>query len=613
MWTHSIGSAILAIFIQGCLGNNAIAANPRFREKSTDPPQKSSLRHLPIQQPTTPFEKTFSPLSPQVERFADANPPEDSIEWFEPELELLEDSEDPFESFEPASEQLEPLAEPSESPAEVADPSSLRVDVQSIWVEGSTVFSPDELAQTVQAFTGQSLTLEELQAAANAVTQLYLNAGYITTKAVLPPQDIQDGVVRLQVIEGGLEDIQVEGSQRLARYVQRRVALAVGSPLNQTALENQLRLLQLDPLFDKVEASLRQGQSPDSSILVIRVSEAPPFSGSLSVDTLSPSSVGQYRTGATLQYLNLAGLGDRLRASAYRTTTGGANAYELSYQIPLNPMNGTLLLRAAPSDYRITDPDEPAFELGLSGSTDVYEIRYRQPVIRTLHEEFALSVGFRYRNGSTLLAGLITPPLVTSVFYLEQDYLKRDPQGVWGAQSQFRLGSRLFNATNRNDGLPDGQFFSWKGQVQRLQVLGRDHHLLIQGQVQLTPDSLLGSEQSFIGGAQSVRGYGQNQRFGDNGVRLSIENQITLVREEDGRPLAKVNPFLDLGYVWYTNSDSQPTRENFLLGIGAGFELNPLENLTSRIDIGFPLISANELSSDRATEPQVYFNIQYQF
>ena len=567
-----------------------------FREKSASSHHKPALHNLLSQQPTEPFETQTEPL-------------ETPTELLDTDTNLLEA---PVESFELDPEPLETPAEPSEVNTEAAD-ASPRVSVQSIRIEGSTVFSPDQLEQTVQPFTGQSLTLEELQAAANAVTQLYLNAGYITTKAVLPPQDIQDGVVRLQVIEGGLEAIQVEGSQRLSNYVQRRVALAVGSPLNQNTLENQLRLLQLDPLFDKVEASLRQGQSPDSSILVVRVSEAPPFSGSLGLDTLSPRSVGRYRTGAALQYLNLAGLGDRLLASAFRTTTGGANAYELSYQIPLNPMNGTLLLRTTPSDYHITDPDEPAFELGLRGSTDVYEIRYRQPLIRTLQEELALSAGFRYRNGSTLIAGLITPPLVTSVFYLEQDYLKRDPQGVWGVRSQFRLGSSLFNATSREDSLPDGQFFSWKGQVQRLQVLGRDHQLLIQGQVQLTPDSLLGSEQFFIGGAQSVRGYAQNQRFGDNGVRLSIEDQITLQREEDGRPIAKVNPFLDLGYVWYTNSDSQPTSQNFLLGVGVGFELNPFENLTTRIDLGFPLLSADELTSDRSTGAEVYFNIQYQF
>jgi len=508
---------------------------------------------------------------------------------------------------------LEPEPEPAQlSPEEQPVPVTPAVRVDRIVVEGSTVFSPADLDQAVAPFVGQMLTFEDLQAAANAVTQLYLNAGYITSEAVLPPQDIEDGVVQLRVIEGRIDDIQVQGSDRLARYVQRRVALAGTQPVNQIELEKQLQLLQLDPLFANVEASLRQGEAANTSTLRVRVREAPTFSGSLAIDTLSPPSVGDFRTGATLQYLNPLGLGDRLFTSAYRSTTGGANAYELGYQVPLNPMNGTLLLRATPSDYRITDPDQPTFELGLEGATDQYEIQFRQPLIRSLEEEFALSVGFQYRDGSTLLGGLILPATVTSVVEFGQDYLKRDPQGVWGLQSRFRLGTGLFNATSNPAPLADGQFFSWQGQVQRLQLLSPNSQLLVRSTLQLTPDSLLGSEQFFVGGYQSVRGYYQNQRFGDNGINLSVENQFTLLNQIDGQPLLRLLPFIDLGYVW--NSRGIPvSSQNFLLGTGLGVEAYPLENLKTRLDFGVPLVTANDLPGDPSSGLRVYFDIRYQF
>ncbi|HIK45449.1 MAG TPA: ShlB/FhaC/HecB family hemolysin secretion/activation protein [Leptolyngbyaceae cyanobacterium M65_K2018_010] len=487
-------------------------------------------------------------------------------------------------------------------------------EVQTIVVEGSTVFSEAELAAAVRPFEGRSLTLAELQQAADAVTQLYLNAGYLTSAAVLSPQTITGGVVRLQVIEGGLEEIRVEGSDRLIPYVQQRIALANPRPVNQNRLEEQLQLLNADPLFENVEASLRQGQMPGTSILIVRVTEAPALGGSLAVDTLSPRSVGQYRTGVTLTYNNLAGLGDRLLASAYRSTTGGSYAYDLSYLVPLNPMNGTLVLRATPNNFRITDSSDPAFVLDLSGSTDSYEIQYRQPLIRTLREELALSVGFRYRQGNTLLLGLITPPTVTSVVNFNQDYLRRDVGGVWGVQSQFRLGTGLFNATNLPGPGLDAQFFSWLGQVQRLQVLGPDYRLLLQGSLQLTPDQLLpGSEQFFIGGGQSVRGYYQNERFGDNGVRFSVEGQIILQRDQEGNPLTWLFPFLDAGYVWAANPAFQPTRQNAMVGTGLGLELRPLDNLTARMDLGFPLIKLDELPSDRPAGLRVYFDLRYWF
>ncbi|PZV06349.1 MAG: ShlB/FhaC/HecB family hemolysin secretion/activation protein [Leptolyngbya sp.] len=488
------------------------------------------------------------------------------------------------------------------------------IEVQTILVEGSTVFSPEILAQAVAPFEGQTLTVETLQDAANAITQLYLNAGYITSEAVLPPQaDIQGGVVKLQVIEGGLEAIRVVGTDRLVGYVQQRIAQASTRPLNQNRLESQLQLLKRDPLFDNVEASLRQGQVNNDSILTVQVTEAAPLSGSLAIDTLSSRSVGEFRTGATLLYRNLAGWGDRLVASAYRSTTGGSYAYELAYLVPLNPQEGTLLLRANPSNFRITDPAEPTFALGLSGSTDIYEIQYRQPLIRTLQEELALSAGFSYRHGSTLLGGFITPPTITSVVTFGQDYLRRDASGAWGLQSQFRLGTGLFGAISQPDPLPSGQFFSWQGQVQRVQMLGPNHRLLVQGAVQLTPDSLLGSEQFFIGGAQSVRGYFQNGRFGDSGLRLSVEDQIAVLRDEENSPLLSLSPFVDLGYVWATNPDFQANSQNFMLGTGLGVEMVPVENLNARLDFGLPLIALDERASDRPSGLRVYFDIRYRF
>ena len=534
-----------------------------------------------------------TPLIPSIDPLL---PPEDDLPP-EPILEIEPPGSQPPE-FQP------PAPGPPAPPAQVL--------VERFVVEGSTVFSEAELAAAVDPFVGKSLTLAELQQAADAVTQLYLNAGYLTSEAVLPPQEVEAGLVRLRVIEGFLEEIRVEGSDRLTDYVRQRVALAGSAPVNQNRLEDQLRLLQTDSLFDNVEAGLRQGETEGGSLLTVRVSEAPAFSGSFGLDTLSPRSVGQFRTGATLRYQNLAGLGDRLQASAYRSTTGGSHAYDLSYQIPFNPQNGTLLLRLAPNNYRITDSSLPEFNLGLSGSADSYEVLVRQPLIRTTEEELALSAGFRHRQGSTLLLGFITPPTITSVFSVGQDYIRRDASGVWGIQSQFRLGTGLFNASVAPVG-PDATFWSWQGQVQRWQVLNSNHRLLIQGNVQLTTDSLLGSEQFVLGGAQSVRGYYQNQRFGDNGLRLSIEDYITLQRDNNGRPITRLIPFLDVGYVWATNPVAVAPRQNWMVGTGLALETQLLDNLSARMDLGVPLVTLDELPSDRPSGLRAYFDVRYRF
>ncbi|MEO0455606.1 MAG: ShlB/FhaC/HecB family hemolysin secretion/activation protein [Cyanobacteria bacterium P01_A01_bin.114] len=544
-----------------------------------------------------------------------------------PQLSQRPGQEDRFNAPEPEtdplpSQQPPVLPEPPETPPETrpetppetsptspeTSPDEPRVAVQEIQVLGSTVFDEADFDPILADYEGRDLTIQELRQAADAVTQLYLNEGYITSRAILSNQTIENGVVQLQVVEGSLADIQVEGADRLARYVRDRIELGADTPLSQIDLENQLRLLRVDPLIDNIEASLRAGEGLGESLLIVRVDAADPIEAHLIVDTDSPPSVGTVRTGAEVVYRNPLGIGDQLRASAFRATTGGSELYELSYRAPINAMNGTISARILPSEFEIIDPAEIA-ALDVSGSADVYELSYRQPLIRTPQEEFALSLGFRHRDGETLLSGFKIDESSTSVVQFGQDYVRRDVSGAWALRSQFNLGTGLLDATNR-DGEADGQFLSWLGQVQRAQVLNQNNILILQGDVQLATDSLLGSEQFVVGGGQSVRGYSQNARFGDNGVRLSAEDRIVVDRDESGTPILQLAPFVDMAAVWNTESDTAANDDNFLLGTGVGLLYRPIDQLNIRFDVGVPLVELDE-PGDSAQDVFIYLNLDY--
>ena len=513
-------------------------------------------------------------------------------------------------------ETLEPLLEPTQVLPESAEPepdssvpmNATKVPISDIQVVGSTVFSPQDFEPIVSPYEGQDLGLRELRQVADDLTRLYLENGYITSRAVLSEQSIVDGVVQIRVVEGSLEDIQVAGTRRLANYVRDRVNLANKIPLHQSDLESQLQLLRADPLVERIEASLRAGTGEGQSILIVRMLESPLFSGRAVFDTNSPPSVGVGRMGVETTLNNPLGLGDRLSASAFRSTAGGSTAYSFGYSVPLNAMDGTLQARYLPSTFALIDPDLQA--LGVRGSSDTYELTYRQPLIRQPNEEFALSLGFRHRTGETLVSDVVIDSTRTSVFQFEQDYLKRDPKGAWGLRSQFNLGTGLLDATHRADGEADGQFFSWLGQVQRAQVINRDNLLLLQGSLQASPDSLLGADQFIIGGATSVRGYSQNARFGDNGFRASVENRTTVLRNEDGSPATQIAPFLDTAAVW--NNNGNTSEQRWLLGTGVGVITNLVENVQARLDVGIPLIKVNE-PGDRSQSAFIYFSIDYRF
>ncbi|GAC1490339.1 MAG: hypothetical protein NVS2B14_02370 [Chamaesiphon sp.] len=322
---------------------------------------------------------------------------------------------------------------------------------------------------------------------------------------------------------------------------------------------------------------------------------------------------------ANLIYRDLTGRGDEIAAFYDRTTTGGADIFNFSYRIPLNPMNGTLELRYAPEHKKITQP--PLDTLKITGDSQFYEVTYRQPLLRNPREEFALSLGFAYQNGQTFsFAGpdiltIGTAPKGisrTSIIEFGQDYIHRDVRGAWGLRSLFSFGTDLFNGTINPEPIPDGRFFSWLGQVQRVQILNNNNFLILQGDIQLTPDSLLPYQQFVIGGGQSVRGYRQNARAGDNGLRFSAEDRFTIQRDESGKPIVLLAPFFDLGLVW--NKSGNPNllpAQRFLAGTGLGVLWQVLPNLNVRLDYAVPLINLKDRGNN-AQDNGFYFNVGYQ-
>jgi hemolysin activation/secretion protein len=503
-----------------------------------------------------------------------------------------------------------------------SSPATTPIQVKTIEVIGSTIFDETNLQPIIKPLEGKTVTIEQIQQVTDKITGLYLEGNYITSRAVIEEESLATGNVRIRVIEGSIEEIVIEGAKRSEDYVRSRIELGTGTPLNSAKLEDQLRLLKIDPLFDNVEASIKAGKGVGQSILVVRVTEANPFSGSVGIDNYSPPSVGAERLSLNLLYRNVTGLGDSIAAS-YRPRLATFDTYQLefAYQIPLNAMNGKLNLRTVIDRNKVIDG---RFEiLDIQGEAERYEVSYRQPLILTPREEFALSVGFAYqRNQLFTFAGPTRfgfgpdeeGETRTSVFTFGQEYTLRDPAGAWGLRSQFRFGTGVFDATSNESDIPDGEFFSWLGQIQRVQVLSENNFLIAQLDFQLAPNPLLPSEQFVIGGAQSVRGYRQNVLAGDYGLRFSLEDRIILARNDANDPVFTLAPFFDMGVIW--NDSDNPNvllaDNNFIVGLGLGLIWEPIDGLNFRVDYAPPLVNLN-IRGNNVQDDGFYFSASYDF
>ena len=528
------------------------------------------------------------------------------------------------EKLPPPSELLEPSI-PTPEPSQPLPDTPQTVTIEKFEVVGSTVFSQEELAQVLKPFTNKPITFAQLSQASSAITQFYIDNKYITSGAYLPAgQSIDDGVVKIVVIEGKLEDIEIVGTERLrSNYIRSRIIQATKPPLNQEKLLESLQLLQIDPLIENISAKLSNGTRSGFNILSVRVKEAPSFDIEATLDNNSSPSIGSFRRRIQVNEANLLGLGDGVNL-AY-SNTNGSNALDLSYSLPLNSRNGTLSF-----NYSTTSSDiiEHPFDLlDIESSSSNYELTFRQPLVRTPRQEFALGLTASRRSSkiSSSLSFFISPNELSpgadddgrtrlSALRFFQEWNSRNSREVIAVRSQFSLGLGAFNATV-NGNSPDSRFFAWRGQAQWLRLLAPDTLLLIRGGAQLASERLLPSEQFSLGGIENVRGYRQNFLLRDNGAFASAEVQLPILRAPEINGLLQLAPFIDIGTTWESsgsdNSDVRDTDDTkTLASVGLGLRWSQGNNFTARLDWGIPLISV-ENQGDSLQENGLYFLLQY--
>lgn len=525
------------------------------------------------------------------------------------------------EPLPPPDQLLVPPSSTPPTPTPVPEEVPEKIRVQRFKIIGSTVFSQKEFDKVLAPFIGRSLSFTDLFQARSAITQLYIDKGYITSGALIPPQAIQNGVVKIQVVEGSLEAINITGSKRL-NYNYIRSRLPKSTPLNQKRLLEALQLLQLNPLIKSIRAELSAGTRLGTNVLDINVTEAKTFSTQIIADNGRSPSVGTFRRRAQLNEANLLGVGDGL-SLAY-SNTDGSNGIDTSYTLPINSGNGTLSFNYGFTDSHVIEPPFGRL-LDINGDSQYYELTLRQPVVQTPSQELALGLTAARRESHIsedkvgIPAFLLSPGADdqgdTRISAIEffQEWTHRNTREVIAARSQFNLGIGAFDATIHNKA-PDSRFFSWQGQAQWVRLLAPDTLLLIRTGVQVSDSSLVPLEQFGLGGQESVRGYRQDALLADNGVFASAEFRLPIYRAPEQQLVLQLTPFVDFGTIWNESGRSienpSPTDSNTLASVGLGLRFQLGSRLTARFDWGIPLIDISQRERT-LQEKGLYFSIQY--
>jgi hemolysin activation/secretion protein len=509
-------------------------------------------------------------------------------------------------------DELTPTPEPLPSPEDLLNlpidsgvaPPDLDVSgtivVQSFQVMGSTVFSAEDFAKVTADYLNRPITFAELLAARTAVTQLYIDAGYITTGAYIPAdQDITNGIVEIRVVEGYIEAIEVEGLQHLQPgYVRSRIAQAGGAPLNIEQLIEGLQLLQLDPLIDTLSADLAAGTRLGGSIVNLSLQEAQARSLQIGLDNGRSPTIGSFRRRVQFTDRNLLGIGDSFDVSY--SNTDGSNGVTLGYAVPINSNNGTVSLRWGRTRSRVIDPNFAI--LNIESFSEDFQLGFRQPILRSPTQELALGLQLTQSVSSSTfqlpgverlefpLVGAPDGTVQINALRLTQEWTQRNASQVFAVRSTFNVGLEALGATVNAGDIPDSNFFSWQGQAQWAQLIAPSTLLLVRLDGQLADRPLLSGEQFRLGGQGSVRGYRQDRVIADNGILASLELRFPLLQLPQLGSTVQLAPFVDYGYGWNSGGQANAT-VNELASVGAGLLWQMGDRFSARLEYGFPLIN----------------------
>ena len=491
-----------------------------------------------------------------------------------------------------------------------------QIVVKDFDVVGSSIFSEQELNQAVKSYRNRPLTLPELFQARSTITKLYTDQGYVSSGAYIPPQELDDGTVKIAVLEGKLEEINVSGTEHLsADYVSSRIESAAGKPINVDSLLAALQLLRLDPLIDNVSAELSAGIRPGTSLLDIKIQEADVFNISTSLNNNRSPSVGTNQRSIGINHGNLFGFGDQFNFKY--ANTEGSDALDLAYGVPFNAKNGTIKAAFGFNDNDVVE--DPFTVLDIESKSRYYELSLRQPLVLKPNQEFALGMSFTRTESDTFLqderyflsrGANDDGETRVSAVRLFQEFVNRNDKQVLAFRSQFSVGVDAFNSTINDDGEPDSTFLAWRGQSQWVRRLDDDFLLLLRGDAQLSGGSLVPLEQFRIGGANSVRGYRQDLSLGDRGLFASAELRVPVLRFQKFDGLVQVAPFFDVGTVW--NSGDVEISNATLPAIGVGLNFSLGTNFNARLDWGIPLTSV-ETEDSSLQEDGIYFSVDSNF
>lgn len=446
------------------------------------------------------------------------------------------------------------VAPAAKAPTAFAGAELIKFKLNEVVITGNTVYSTAVLHAIFESSLHKEISLLDLQNMVYSVTQKYRQDGYILSRAFLPAQRIQNGVVHVQVVEGFVNEVTVSGNGSrikplLLAYGDK---IAKTRPLRLAVLERYL-LLANDLPGVTVRAVLTPSTTTPGAAELNMVTDEQTFQAYIMHDNYGSRYLGpiQNTVGANVNSVFAPGDSNIMRS----VITSQTNELHFLQLMHTQPLGASGVLWTISGSRTRTNPGFLLTPLNVHGKDDLYVTDFAFPVIRSRSKSLTLHAAADYENNSStvLRAPLFndhTRSLVLGgVFNFSDSWrgintISLDGEkgfDIFGAHEGGLLRSRLNGRSN---------FSKLNLNLSRTQSISTrfSAYVAVQSQYAFTP--LLSSEEFFFGGPVFGRGYDPAELSGDRGVEGTAE--LRMDTAPDFRLLKAIQfyAFYDAGALW---------------------------------------------------------------
>ena len=465
------------------------------------------------------------------------------------------------------------------------DSPNARLVVRDIKFSGNRVIATPQLLAIATPFIGHTLADADLQGLLQRLTDVYLQAGFSTSRATLPDQETRAGVLRIDIVEGFLEQIVVSGTRAVdPAYIAARLQTGLTAPLNLAALNANLRLLMQERGIANISAELVPGHKRGGAVLNVTVVEAALYSAGLRIANDRAPVVGGTHGVLDAAARNLFNRGDEIDLAL--GLASGLRDLDFRVSVPWSAAGPEFSVRYFRAASELVEEQFEVF--GAKTLSSALDLGVSQVLWRRHQGRLKLSASVVGKQSESSLNGQLfsfSPGVengkaAVRTVRLTLQWQQQTARDSVTARVAWSAGLGVLGATTHNDGLPDSRFHSVYLQLQWLHTLGpRAGSLYLRGEAQLSSDGLLPLEKFSLGGSNSVRGYRRSRFVRDEGWASSLEYRLPLLRlavpglsrrATDGQLSAVL--FIDAGRAWNHNHNdfNQAEPSTTLLAAGPG-------------------------------------------